>query len=180
MRTTWYYQLQYFHTNAVMARVRGSCRGDASRFSESLNENLNLNLKLPPRQQSPGASERRDELLESFLHEKTTEELFPYSAELLHRLNYVDLQLSPAAPSNGGAGGNSFLCGDAPTYADVFMAVLVAVIEAIVKPLDAAKHANILRWRRELGARLEGLDQACRRVVEDVRNPSLHSASFAM
>jgi len=127
IRTTWYYQLQHFYYNTIMKNIR---KGKTQKEYFDSIEDLSLS--------SPGR-EAVEEMKELYMHSKTYEELEPYACELLQRLQFVETELK-----------SEFICGNDPTYADIFLLTIIITIEKIVFPLDPQKHTNIILWKKTL------------------------------
>ena len=114
----------------------------------------NPNPSLPP-----GAAERLEELCEALEHEKTTDALLPYAVELEHRLSYLNAQLCSDCES-----GFQFLCSPSvPCYADVFMVVMLASIDSLVKSIDTAKYGAISKWRTAM-CKSSAVNEACEMI----------------
>jgi len=134
------------------------CSGFENHYNNNSNSNSGSGTSyfLPP-----GAAERLEELCEALEHEKTTTDLWPYAVELEHRLSYLNSQLCSDCES-----GFQYLCSPSvPCYADVFMVVMLASIDSLVKSIDTTKHGAVAKWRAAM-CQSSVVSEAC----ETIRN----------
>jgi len=87
---------------------------------------------------SPGI-EAVEEMKEMYEYPKAYQELEPYACELIQRLQFLNTELT-----------NDFICGNDPTYADIFLLTTIITIERLVVPLDPINHINIIKWKQTL------------------------------
>lgn len=127
VRTTWHYQLQFFYFNAKIARIKK--HASKKEYYDILDQYGSS---------SPG-TEAVEEMKELFEEPKTYKDLEPYAFELAQRLQFLNSELA-----------NDFICGNDPTYADIFLLTTILTIERLVVPLDPVYHVNIINWKKIL------------------------------
>jgi len=127
VRTTWHYQLQYFYYNSNIKKIK---KEKSQKEYYDIIEMYNTS--------SPGI-EAVEEMKEMYEYPKAYQELEPYACELIQRLQFLNTELT-----------NDFICGNDPTYADIFLLTTIITIERLVVPLDPINHINIIKWKQTL------------------------------
>jgi glutathione S-transferase len=127
VRTTWHYQLQFFYFNAKITRIK-----------KLLTKKEYYDILDQYGSSSPG-TEAVEEMKELFKEPKAYKDLEPYKCELIQRLQFLNSELT-----------SDFICGDDPTYADIFLLTTILTIERLVVPLNPVDHMHIINWKNML------------------------------